>query len=251
MQVPFAAEGRLTVNEAAIARAAVLDAAGIGSFVKQDVAADIASGRLIRLPEDWTPQRPGFSIDDPGRRNASAGFTAFLTLVREGSAKRCLPRDRGAGFARELQNPLRLRRNRALQQRRCTGWPCLAVVEAMRHAGADQPIDRTDRSVGAIRVARPCGPDRFGTPGRQAWPKSCRRSSRSSSIVSAACCFSGRACSSVGAADPCRLDASAAPRLRGRRRPGMRCRGRCPRVAPVDRARIVVVVACPPEVPSL
>lgn len=85
-QVPFEARGRLTVDEAAIARAAVLDGAGIGYFIEADVAEDIAADRMIRLLSDWTPPRPGFSLYYPGRRNPSAGFSAFLALVREWSA---------------------------------------------------------------------------------------------------------------------------------------------------------------------
>ncbi|MFC3059104.1 LysR family transcriptional regulator [Paenirhodobacter populi] len=82
-QVLLEAKGRLTLDEAAIARAAVLDGAGIGFFIEQDVADDIAAGRLVRLLEDWTPPRPGFCLYYPGRRNPSAGFAAFLALVRE------------------------------------------------------------------------------------------------------------------------------------------------------------------------
>ena len=81
------AQGRLTLDEAAIARTAVLDGAGIGFFIEQDVADDIAAGRLIRLLDDWTPPRPGFSLYYPGRRNPSAGFTAFLTMARDTAAQ--------------------------------------------------------------------------------------------------------------------------------------------------------------------
>lgn len=81
------ANGRLTLDEAAIARAAVLDGAGIGYFIEQDVVGDIASGRMIRLLEDWTPPRSGFSLYYPGRRNPSAGFAAFLAMVRKQSAR--------------------------------------------------------------------------------------------------------------------------------------------------------------------
>lgn len=79
----FEARGRLTVDEPAIARAAVLDGAGIGYFIEGDVAEDIATGSMIQLLKDWTPERPGFSLYYPGRRNPSAGFTAFLGLVHE------------------------------------------------------------------------------------------------------------------------------------------------------------------------
>lgn len=81
--LPFEAKGRLTVDEPAIARAAVLDGAGIGYFIEQDVAEDLAAGRMIRLLADWTPERPGFCLYYPGRRNPSAGLTAFLAMVRE------------------------------------------------------------------------------------------------------------------------------------------------------------------------
>jgi DNA-binding transcriptional LysR family regulator len=84
--VQIDAKGRLTLDEAAIAREAVLDGAGIGFFIEQDVAEDISAGRLIRLLEDWTPPRPGFSLYYPGRRNPSAGFAAFLAMVRDVAA---------------------------------------------------------------------------------------------------------------------------------------------------------------------
>lgn len=81
------ARGRLTLDDAAIARAAVLNGAGIGFFIEQDVAEDVAAGRMVRLLEDWTPPRPGFSLYYPGRRNPSAGFNAFLSTVREAAAR--------------------------------------------------------------------------------------------------------------------------------------------------------------------
>lgn len=73
-QVLVDARGRLTLDEAAIARAAVLNGAGIGFFIEQDVTEDIAAGRLIRLLEDWTPPRPASASTIPGagtRRRAS------------------------------------------------------------------------------------------------------------------------------------------------------------------------------------
>lgn len=38
---------------------------------------DIAAGRLVRLLSDWTPPFPGLCLYYPGRRNPSAGLTAF------------------------------------------------------------------------------------------------------------------------------------------------------------------------------
>lgn len=89
-QVQIDVKGRLTLDEAVTARAAALDSAGIGFFFGQDVAEDLAAGRLIRVLEDWTPPRPAFSLYYPGRRNPSAGFSAFLAMVRETSIKQVL-----------------------------------------------------------------------------------------------------------------------------------------------------------------
>lgn len=76
-------QGRLTLDEASLARIAVLEGAGIGCFLEQDVVEDIAAGRLVRLLSDWTPPFPGLCIYYPGRRNPSAGLTAFLEMARE------------------------------------------------------------------------------------------------------------------------------------------------------------------------
>ncbi|KJS41222.1 MAG: LysR family transcriptional regulator [Roseovarius sp. BRH_c41] len=78
----FEAKGRLTLDDASIARAAVLDGVGVGFFIEQDVVDDISRGHLIHLLEDWTPPRAGFCLYYPGRRNPSDGFAAFLALAR-------------------------------------------------------------------------------------------------------------------------------------------------------------------------
>lgn len=75
--------GRLTLDEASLARIAVLEGAGIGCFLEQDVMENIAAGRLVRLLSDWTPPFPGLCIYYPGRRNPSAGLAAFLEMARE------------------------------------------------------------------------------------------------------------------------------------------------------------------------
>nr|WP_136684232.1 LysR family transcriptional regulator [Rhodobacter xinxiangensis] len=75
--------GRLVLDEADVARLAVLAGGMIGFFVEGSVLADIAAGRLIRVLEDWTPPRPGFSLYYAGRRNPSAGMAAFVALARE------------------------------------------------------------------------------------------------------------------------------------------------------------------------
>lgn len=75
--------GPIILDEASLARAAVMEGLGIGCFMERDILADIEAGRLIRVLEDWTPPFEGLCLYYPGRRNLSAGVKAFLTLARE------------------------------------------------------------------------------------------------------------------------------------------------------------------------
>lgn len=80
-------DGPITLDEASLARTAVLEGMGLGFFMERDVRADIETGRLIRVLEDWTPPRTGLSLYYPGRRNPSAALRAFIDLARTLSAK--------------------------------------------------------------------------------------------------------------------------------------------------------------------
>lgn len=75
--------GPLTLDEAQLARAAVLEGVGLGYFMEQSVADDISAGRMIRVLEDWSPAFPGISLYYPARRNASAALRAFVSLARK------------------------------------------------------------------------------------------------------------------------------------------------------------------------
>lgn len=75
--------GPITLDEASLARIAVLEDAGIGYFMEPDVADDLAAGRLVRVLEDWTPPLPDLCLYYSDRRNSSAAFRAFTALARE------------------------------------------------------------------------------------------------------------------------------------------------------------------------
>ena len=79
--------GPITLDEASLARTAVLEGVGLGFFMEPDVRADIEAGRLVRVLEDWTPPFGGLCLYYPGRRNPSAALKAFISLARELSAK--------------------------------------------------------------------------------------------------------------------------------------------------------------------
>lgn len=71
--------GPITLDEASLARTAVLEGIGLGFFMEPDVRADMEAGHLIRVLEDWTPPRTGLSLYYPGRRNPSAALRLSST----------------------------------------------------------------------------------------------------------------------------------------------------------------------------
>lgn len=79
--------GPITLDEASLARAAVLEGVGVGLFLEQDVRGDLAAGRLARVLDDWTPPLGDLCLYYPGRRNPSAALKAFVGLARELSKK--------------------------------------------------------------------------------------------------------------------------------------------------------------------
>ncbi|WP_114391677.1 LysR family transcriptional regulator [Oleisolibacter albus] len=76
-------KGPLTLDEASLARAAVLDGVGLGFFLEQDVRLDVDAGRLMRLLEDWTPLLGDLCLYYPSRRNPPAALKAFVGLARQ------------------------------------------------------------------------------------------------------------------------------------------------------------------------
>ncbi len=75
--------GPITLDEASLARVAVLEGMGVGFFLEQDVRDDLAAGRLTRVLDDWTPPIADLCLYYPGRRNPSAALKAFIGLARE------------------------------------------------------------------------------------------------------------------------------------------------------------------------
>lgn len=87
--------GPITLDEASLARIAVMDSVGIGFFMESDVREDLASGRLVRVLEDWTPTLAPLALYYPSRRNPSAAFKAFISLAREYASSHAQERSAG------------------------------------------------------------------------------------------------------------------------------------------------------------
>ena len=75
--------GPMTLDEASLARTAVLKSVGIGYFMESDVRDDLEAGRLVRLLGEWTPGLPPLCLYYPSRRNPPAAFKVFVDLARE------------------------------------------------------------------------------------------------------------------------------------------------------------------------
>lgn len=86
--VPVDVDGRMTLDEAGLARTAVLATMGIGYFMESDVREDIEAGRLVRVLADWTPPLAPLCLYYAGRRHASAAARAFVGLAREIAGRR-------------------------------------------------------------------------------------------------------------------------------------------------------------------
>ena len=75
--------GALTLdNQTLIVRAAI-NGLGIGYIADWAVTAHLASGRLVRVLDDWTPASPGLSLYYSGHRHVPLGLRAFVALIRE------------------------------------------------------------------------------------------------------------------------------------------------------------------------
>jgi DNA-binding transcriptional LysR family regulator len=75
--------GPMTLDEATLARIAVLEGVAFGFFMEPDVREDIAAGRLVQVLPDWTPPLAPLCLYYPSRKNPSAAFRAFVGLARE------------------------------------------------------------------------------------------------------------------------------------------------------------------------
>jgi DNA-binding transcriptional LysR family regulator len=75
--------GSLTLDSHHLMLEATLQGAGLAWTNDFAASSHIASGRLIRVLEDWTPPYPGLRLYYPANRHMPAGLRAFINLVRE------------------------------------------------------------------------------------------------------------------------------------------------------------------------
>jgi DNA-binding transcriptional LysR family regulator len=66
---------------------AVRSGLGLGFIAEWYILDDLATGRLVRVLDDWTPPYPGLALYYPAGRHVPAGLRAFIDLIREIGAR--------------------------------------------------------------------------------------------------------------------------------------------------------------------
>lgn len=77
-----AVTGPLIADDTTVVIRAVLDGVGLAFLGEHHVAAEIASGKLVRVLQDWCPPFPGFFIYYPSRRQQAPALLALIDTLR-------------------------------------------------------------------------------------------------------------------------------------------------------------------------
>ncbi len=91
-EVRIRARGQLVANDGALAAAAVRAGAGLGYMLEDEVADDLAAGRLVQVLDAWCPPFPGCHLYYPDRQVTPALRSLIEALRwREGAAPGAAP----------------------------------------------------------------------------------------------------------------------------------------------------------------
>ena len=74
--------GQLVLNSGSAQLDAALNGYGIAYLPESLVEADLATGRLIQVLDDWSPMFAGYFLYYPSRRQTSSAFSVVLDAVR-------------------------------------------------------------------------------------------------------------------------------------------------------------------------
>jgi len=75
-------QGQLVFNNIALRLNAARAGLGLAYLPEDQVQADIAAGRLVRVLADWCAPFPGYHLYYPGRRHASPAFAVLVDALR-------------------------------------------------------------------------------------------------------------------------------------------------------------------------
>jgi DNA-binding transcriptional LysR family regulator len=75
-------EGPLAFNSIELILKAALDGFGLGFLSQDTVAEHLATGRLVRVLEDWCPHFPGYHLYYPSRKQPTPAFALLVDALR-------------------------------------------------------------------------------------------------------------------------------------------------------------------------
>lgn len=75
-------DGQLVFTNLALRLNAVRDGMGVAYMIEDQVKADIARGRLVRVLEDWCPPFSGYHLYYPSRRQPTPAFAVLVEALR-------------------------------------------------------------------------------------------------------------------------------------------------------------------------
>jgi DNA-binding transcriptional LysR family regulator len=81
-EIKVRVEGRLIFNSLALRLNAVRAGLGLAYLPEDEVTKDVATGRLVRVLEDWCAPFPGYHLYYPSRRQPTPAFTLLLETLR-------------------------------------------------------------------------------------------------------------------------------------------------------------------------
>lgn len=77
-----AVSGSLIVDDLELVIRGALEGVGLAFVSEQEIAAELAGGRLIRVLQEWCQPFPGFFIYYPSRRQQTAALAALVSILR-------------------------------------------------------------------------------------------------------------------------------------------------------------------------
>jgi DNA-binding transcriptional LysR family regulator len=80
--VTVSVSGPVIFTDVELMRGAALDGVGLAFLLEDHVADDVASGRFVRVLEDWCPPFDGYFLYYPSRRHQSPALQALVEALR-------------------------------------------------------------------------------------------------------------------------------------------------------------------------
>ena len=77
-----AVSGSLIVDDLELIIRGAVEGVGLAFIADQEIASELADGRLVRVLQDWCQPYPGFFIYYPSRRQQTAALSALVSILR-------------------------------------------------------------------------------------------------------------------------------------------------------------------------